>query len=161
MNLDNIKLDDIWNGFKNQTKNIDNIDKKIREKYPVELDKYDLITNASQLSHGDCIRYTKKNTLTLSCVSIIKLIKYTDKYVDYICLTTTHDKMWKIYVSNHYIFRLNKLSIGKSLREKLNQYVTTKHISIPAKEISKMFDSKYSKLDNNINNILKSVSIKI
>lgn len=132
MNIDDIKFDDIINSISKQNKCFDkkDIDKKIRDNHPIILDKYELLCPyevASILSTGDCIRYTK-NADTISKCVIVKLIKYLDdehKYIDYICVCSTNNiKLRKLHLTNLYVFKLNKSSMGHSLRERLNKYIS-------------------------------------
>lgn len=131
MNIDNIKFDDILNSMNEQTKcfNKKSIDAQIRENHSIILDKYELLCPsevASVLCAGDCIRYTNNTEKISSCV-IVKLIKYLDdeqKYIDYICVCSTNNiKLRKLYLTNYYVFKLNKSSMGHALRERLNKYI--------------------------------------
>jgi len=168
MDLDNIKTNDIFKSFSKQAKDFDEkeFDKMMYNKYPNELDKYEFIP-PSQVSDrimlGDVIKFTKKNTTTISCSSIVKKIQYRNddsKIIDFVFLSTNKkNHMWKIYIANHFIFKLmpdNTLTRSKSeFYDKIVTSIQNKkakmvNISPNLKKdiMSKYFDKKYDGLDD-------------
>ena len=175
--MDKISLEDIINGFDDQSASFDykKTDNMIRHKYSKELGMYDLVSPseiAELLSKGDVIRYTKRPDYELSCVGIIKNIIYVDtkkRIIDYMLLgAPSRDNVWKIYPSNHYIFlrdgnRPNRRVIDKvrdHLVENGKRFIDvdispnamkkfTNDIRVIDEKLDKIFKSHESKKSNN------------
>lgn len=170
MNLDNISTNDIFKSFSKQAIDFDEreFDKMMYKKYPKELDRYEFISPSQvscRIMLGDVIKFTKKNSMTISCASIVKKIQYTNesqnnsKIIDFMFLSTDEkDHIWKIYIANHFIFKLMPYdTLTRSRTEFYDKIVTSlqnkksKMVFISPKLkkeiVSKCFDKKYDDID--------------
>jgi hypothetical protein len=117
IDLDKITMDDIFKGFDKQAKEFDaaGIDKFYRDKYPDKLEKYILLSYedlGASLEKGSVIKFTKKNSDDISCSCFIKSIAYLEtdsKIIEYLVVSKGPNTVWRIYPSNHYIFKLDRL----------------------------------------------------
>lgn len=160
-----ITLDDIVDGIiaKNISFDAEKIDAMYHEMYPNELQQYALVKPyevISQISVGSIIRYNKKKTNGISCASfVVKIVYTTDdisvqygSVLDYLLLgrlprVWKHDqrkkKLWRIYPSNHHIFKFDDAILNQENKKKMLHYYkkyssNVKMISIPAKERNKI-----------------------
>jgi len=119
-----ITLDDIIAGMKakNNTFDAEGIDRKYHEQFPDELKHFTLVKPfevESQVTTGSSIRYIKKNSDDISCAAIVVKVEYSalDDTLDHFVLSNLTGKknIWKIYPSNHYIFKYSS-AIGDQKR---------------------------------------------
>jgi hypothetical protein len=170
----NITKEDILNGFQQQCKKFDkyedDIDDRMRDKYPKLLKTYILVKPyevTSILEVGDYIRYIRLRNTKPSCVCVIEAIEYTSKTkktIDKIIVSSIkYGTKFKVYPSNQYIYRKDTTILDQIKIKKMKEYTENKRnvkfINLTHETRIKLNDQLLgehdSKMDNQIDNIFK------